>query len=470
MTKFCLSGPRALSLLLIGASLLGLSACNPTGNGTGPVRLEVNSPNGVTNSATGRVFECLPAGLSASLFFDNGSAADFTQRVTWTSSAPAILQVSNGDVPLPVAADGFYPKGSLIVRGASSTPVTITAAFSGFTDSIDISIGTPTSFTLQVKNPQTTIPGPLAADPAFPDDASKRYIRIAPNSIVDLDLQAVIDGRSVLVDSVTAWTFATPDTTVATIDKASGVVVGAVTVQPAGGKSQVAKPSLPFCTIALPQATINVAPLTGLSLSRQFADTDPLLIGNTESFTVKGDFGAGPEQDLSVQAVFTSSTPAVAAFNGLPGVTNSLSALTAGNVSVSAKFTSAGTDITTPTPLSITVQEGTLTGITMTPTTLSIFANASTINPLDVFGTFTGSFGSLVQRINRRTLFTSDNTAVAQVSNAAQTGGQVVSGGPLANVTTTTPTATITASVTNPANTATPFTATTVVTAADPTP
>lgn len=453
MTKFRLSGLRALSLLLVGASLLGLSACNPTGNGTGPIRLAVNAPNGAADADTGKAYVCLRSGLTATLFFDSGSAADFTSRVTWTSSNPAVVRVSNvNDEPLPSPSTGFFLPG--VLTPVSPGTAVVTASFSGFSDSITITVGTPSSYTILAKNPQTNIPAPLLTPGA---------IRMAPNSIIDLDVLAVLDGLPVTVDAAAAWSFVTPNTNVAAIDAGSGVIIATATAAPTGGTPLTARVSFPACagtaSATTIDTTVTVAPLTAVTITPQFG-SDPLVVGNTEGFTVLGDFGSGPEQDLSVQAVFTSSTPAVAAFNGLPGITNVLSALTAGTVTVSATFTSAGTAVTSP-PLTVTTQTDTLTGISIAPTTLNILAGASTITPLTVTGTYASL---LTQVINRRTLFSSDNTAVAVVSNNTQTSGQVASGG------STTGTATITASVANPADSTAPFTATTTVTAANPAP
>lgn len=456
MTKFRLSGARALSLLLIGASLLGLAGCNPVGNGAGPVRLTVNGPNGALDADTGNAYVCLRGGLTASLFFTNGDAADFTQRVTWTSSDDNVVRVSNDRTEPNPAVDGsFFQRGVLTPVGEGTAR--ITAAFGGFTDSIDITVSSPTDFRLKSKNPQTNIPADLVGN----------AVRIAPRSIIDLDIQAVLDGRIVAVDGAANWSFVTPDTAVATIDGNSGVVVG-VAAPAVAGTPLIARVAFRTCDLTF-DAAVTVAPLTALSISRQFG-SDPLITGNTESFTVLGDFGDGPEQDLSIQAVFTSSALTTAAFNSLPGVTNVLSALQAGTTDVSATFNTGTIEtpmvFTTPT-LTVTTQADTLTAIALAPAELAIIAGASTVTPLVLTGTYASG---LTQIINRRALFESDNTRVAQVSNATQTVGQVVSGGPLDNVLTDTPVANITATVANLVTPSLPFVATTVVTASDPAP
>ena len=455
MIKFRLSGVRALLSLLFCASLLGLAGCDPIGSGAGPVRLVVNSPDGTTDAASGRVFQCLRTGVSATLIFDNGGAADFTQRVRWTSSNPEVLRVSNGDEPLPSPAVGFYQRG--VVTPVAPGTSTVTATFSGFSDSIVITVGTPSGFFVQAKNPQTNI----ATD--IPGGAA----RLAPTSVIDLDVQAILDGATVNVDAAAAWSFVTPNTAVATIDPASGVIVGV-----APGDPLIARVSFASCSNTVDTA-ITVAPISSISLVAPAAlATDPLIVGNTQPFTVLANFtDGGTPQDISLQAVYTSSNTAVAAFNLVPGITNLLSALTAGGpVTLSAKFTSGttpttpGTEFATTEVVQVSTVVDTLTGISMAPAEVTFPAGSNLITPLVVTGTY---LSGRTQDVTRRTLFTSDNTAIVNVSNNTQTAGQVVSGGP------TVGTATITGSVANPVDTAgtAPFTATaSFTTTATPTP
>jgi len=455
MIKFRLSGVRALLSLLFCASLLGLSGCDPIGSGAGPVSLVVNSPDGSVDAATGRVFQCLRTGVTATLIFDDGGAADFTQRVRWTSSNPAVLRVSNGDEPLPSPAVGFYQPG--VVTPVAPGTSTVTATFSGFSDSIVITVGTPSGFFLQAKNPQTNI----ATD--IPGGA----MRIAPTSAIDLDVQAILDGATVNVDAAAAWSFVTPNTAVATIDPASGVIVGV-----APGGPLTARVSFASCDVTA-DTTISVAPISSISLVPPAAlVSDPLIVGNTQPYTVLAEFNdGGPPQDLSIQALFISSNTAVAAFNLVPGITNLLSGLTAGGpINLSATFTSgatattAGTVFTTPM-VSVSTAVDVLTGISMAPATVTFPAGSNLITPLTVTGIYASG---RTQEVTRRTLFTSDNTAIVNVSNNTQTAGQVVSGGPDVG------TATITGAVADPADTAgtTPFTATAAftTTASTPTP
>lgn len=454
--KFRLSAVRALLPLLFVASLLGLSGCDPIGNGAGPVRLVVNSPDGTVDAASGRVFQCLRTGVSATLIFDDGGAADFTQRVRWTSSNPEVLRVSNGDEPLPSPAVGVYPPGVLTPVAPGTT--TITANFSGFSDSIVITVGTPSRIFVQAKNPQTNI----AAD--IPDGMA----RIAPTSVINLDVQAILDGATVNVDAAAVWSFVTPNTAVAAINPTSGLIVGV-----APGEPLIARASFASCEFTA-ETTISVSQISSISLVAPAAlATDPLIVGNSLPFTVLANFvDGGPPQDISIQAVYLSSNLGIAAFNPLPGITNLLIGLTPGGpISLSATFTSGGTAttpgtvFTTTEPIQVSTVVDTLTGISMAPTAVTLPAGSNLITPLVVTGTYASG---RTQEVTRRTLFTSDNAAIANVSNNTQTAGQVVSGGPIVG------TATITATVTNlidPPGTA-PFTATAAftTTASTPTP
>ena len=153
MTKFHLSGLRALSLLLAGASLLGISGCNPTGKGAGPIRMVINAPNGAANADTGKAFVCLRSGITATLFFDNGAALDATARkVNWTSSDESVLKVTNYDTdPLPGVINpvkgttDYYPPGVLLPLKEGTAR--ISASFSTLSDYIDITVRPKPTFT-----------------------------------------------------------------------------------------------------------------------------------------------------------------------------------------------------------------------------------------------------------------------------------------------------------------------------------
>lgn len=428
---------RAIPSVAIGATLFGLTACNPVGEGIGPTRLVVNGPGAVLDAATGRVYECLRAPITATLFFSDGSAADFTNRVRWSSSNTAALRVSNGDEPLPAPTVGNFAPGT--VTPVAPGNATVTASFSSFSDTINLTVATPTSLTIQQTNPQTLIPQSLV----------NNTLRIGPTTVADLSVLAVVDGIPSTVDVAATWAFDVPNTAVATIDPTSGLIAA---VAPG---TLTARARFAPCTMSA-AATVTVAPITAITLRPEFNSGAPdftpvpLVVGNNERITAMADFGNGPEQDISTQTVFTSSAPTVAGINVIPGLTNVLSALTAGGpVTISATFTSAGTAIAAP-PIQVSTVAGTLQSIALTPATATSIAGSSLITEFRAIGTYTGG---ITQEVTRQVSFTSSNPVAGIVSGALQTAGQVTPGSLTPGTTTITGTAT--SSGVTPAPTAT---------------
>ena len=386
---------------------LAVAACSPVGKGVGPVRLGVNAPDGTADAVTGRAFQCFRSALTAVLFFSDGSVGDFTSRVRWTSSNPAVVRVSNGDEPQAAPATGFFPRG--VLTPVASGTVTITADYLGLTHSIDISVGTPTAITIHTVSSQSGLQS-IPTNNAF---------TIAPATSQTLVATAMLDGIETNVTANTAWSFVTPDATIATIDAATGFVTAV-----AAGGPLVARASFPTCSLTA-STNVTVANIRSISIQPEFGAAN-LFVGNSERVNVLADFGNGPEQDISLVTALTSSNVAVAQFNGVAGLSNLLSAITAGGpVTISATYTQGTTVVSAPA-LSVTTVADTLQSIAVAPVTASVVAGSDQVALFHAIGTYVSG---ATQDVSRQAAWTSSDTTVARVTSSIANPGQAVSAG-----------------------------------------
>lgn len=398
---------RLLPQTVFALLAFAVAACNPVGKGIGPVRLAVNGPGGTVDAATGRAFQCFRSPLTAVLFFSDGSVGDFTSRVHWTSSNPAVVRVSNGDEPQPAPATGFFPQG--VLTPVASGTVTITADYLGLTDTIDISVGTPTAITIHTVSSQSGLQS-IPANNAF---------TIAPATTQALVATAMLDGVETNVTTNTAWSFVTPDITIATIDATSGLVTGV-----AAGGPLVAQASFQTCSLTA-NTNVTVANIQSISIQPEFGAAN-LFVGNSERVNVLADFGNGPEQDISLITALTSSDTTIAPFNSLAGLSNLLNAVTAGGpVTIAATYTQGTTVISAPA-ISLTTAADVLQSIAVTPATASVVAGSDAVVAFQAIGTYASG---ATQDVSRQAAWASSDTTIARVTSSIANPGLAVSAG-----------------------------------------
>ncbi|MGH8442649.1 MAG: PKD domain-containing protein, partial [Nevskiaceae bacterium] len=122
-----------------------------------------------------KLFQCLRDELIARATFTDGTLVNFSNRVTWSSSDPAIVEVSNGDVPAVLAVnnpagDGSfwvhdrltYGSGTVIPHGTPGQSAIITVKFASLSASLTVDIRKPTLRILAVPEPD-----PDASAPPF---------------------------------------------------------------------------------------------------------------------------------------------------------------------------------------------------------------------------------------------------------------------------------------------------------------
>lgn len=431
---------RAVTAAAAAGLILLQAACSPTGNGIGPVRLVVNGPTGLVDAPSARIFECIRNPITATLYFSDGSAGNFTNRVVWSSSNPAVVRVSNGDEPAPAPSTGFFANG--VLTPVAPGTATVTATYLGLTDSIQVSVGTPANLKVHVVNPQN---GQRIDPPG-------NSFRIGVSTLQDLSVTASLDGVETNLDGAASWAFDAPNTAIATIDAGSGVVTGV-----AAGGPLVARASFAPCALSA-STSVSVAPVQALSIVPEFG-TANLIVPNSEAFTVLADFGDGPEQDVSLQSTLSSSLAAAGTFSTGIGTTNLLFALTAGgpfNVTATIK---QGDATITSAPVAVTTVTDTLQSIAVTPASASIVAGSNQVAQFTVTGSY---LSGATQPVTRLASWATTDATIGQVLTGTQLAGQAVSTG-------TTP-GTVTLTATVPSATVTPTATATLTTTAAPAP
>jgi hypothetical protein len=108
---------RGATLVASLLTALLLSACGSSGGvgeGNTLAFLTITDGFGVKPTGSVEVFQCLPSQLFLVGTYDDGSrdtSIGFRDSVSWSSSDPSVVQVSNGEIVI----DGFtHAKGSLI--------------------------------------------------------------------------------------------------------------------------------------------------------------------------------------------------------------------------------------------------------------------------------------------------------------------------------------------------------------------
>lgn len=404
-----------------------LSGCGGLGNGTLPVRAVIQPLGGAEGASTAKAYTCLNTGLTYILDFSDGSRGDFTSRATYTSSNPAVAQVSNLDVPVPGQANVFYSRGTIIAVAAGTA--TITVRYLTFTNTIDVTVS-------EIQNLQVT---PATAN-------------LAANSRLDLSVTADLDGVQTAVDPAVTWAFVTPNTAVATIDSLSGTISGVAT-----GSGLTARASFPGCPLTADSA-VTVANLQSLAVARELTADDQLVVGSTDRLVATGTLDNGATQDLSTQSSYTSSDATAISLltSGLPNLALALKASTPVQITGSFNTAAVGaTPVLVSAPaISITPIADSLNTIAASPTTVDVIAGRTA--QFSVVGTYASG---RTQDITRHVAWTSSDTTLATIQTSGATLVNSLAGLATTSTLAAGRSVTITATVNNGAGAATTSTA-----------
>jgi uncharacterized protein YjdB len=335
----------------------------------------------VTNAVLTQI-SVSPAGLTlavgarrqftAQAIFSDGTSRDVTAAATWTSDQPAVAGVS------VVAAT----RGLVTAVGAGTA--NIQAAFGGLTGSVLLTVSPAMLVSIQVTPFNTTLP----IGTAMPYQATG----------------LLSDGTSTDLTALASWQSSDP--TVAAVSNAAATR-GLVTAL-AGGSVQISATSGGITGSTT--LTVNTARVTTI----QVTPFNPRLpIGFSQQLTATALLNDGTTRDITTVATWTSASPAMATVSGAPGSQGLVTAQAAGTATISAQF-SGVTGSTT-----VTVSTASLTSMVIAPANPSAAAGAT------VAFTATGTFSDAsTLDVTAFVTWTSSDTTVADVSNAAGSRGQ----------------------------------------------
>ncbi len=346
---------RAIGAAVITARVAGLEASTPVTVTAAPlVRLEV-TPTAVS------VARGTSTSLVATGVFGNGSTADLSAQVRWSSSDEAVAVVS---------AQG---RVSGLVRGQAQ----VSAEFGGLVTVVPVEVTAASLDGLEV----TPVQASLARGTSVQLGATGRF---SDGTTQDLTAQAI-------------W--ASSDATAVSVSNAAGTQ-GLVRAQAEGQAIVTAR--LQGLTA---QATISVtaATLEGLQLEPV---APSMQVGGALQLVLTGRFSDGTRQDLTDQASFVSSAPPVVSVSTLGLSRGQLTAHAEGVATITASF--AGASATT----TVLVSASPLRTLAISPAALDL--PLGVVSALTLTGTFAD--GSTRDLTGEATWSTQD-VGVATVSN-----------------------------------------------------
>jgi trimeric autotransporter adhesin len=272
----------------------------------------------------------------ATATYSDGSSADLSSGVTWSSSSTSVATVDNNGLVATVAA------GS----------TTVTATFGSFTDTATLTV-VPAHLTS------------IAVTPSVQTIAAGTSLQFSAIGSFD-------DGSTQLLTSV-SWT--TSSSSIATVDSngfANGVGGGSASITATSGSVS-----------GTASLTVSVATLVSIAVT---PNTPSMAVGTTKQFTATGTFSDSSQQDITSAVLWTSSTPAVATVSA-QGLATSLAT---GTTTVKATFGGVSGSTT------LTVSTAHLVSITINPANPRIAKGTS----LKLTATGTFSDGSVATNLS----------------------------------------------------------------------
>ncbi len=298
--------------------------------------------------------------------YSDNTSKDVTALATWTSSAPAVVGVS----------DGFGSKG--LATAIAPGMATISCNYMGLHGDAAVTVTKATVSSIQV----------TPAQPSVPKGTPLAFQAVALFS----------DNTSQNVTAQATWT--SSDNNVAVVSNANGSKGVAQTL--AAGTTTIAATWMGVTGSTL--LTVTPATLTAIQVT---PPSPTLPVGFATQLTATGLYSDNTTQDLTQLATWVSSAPNIAAVSDQFGTKGRLSPLAAGTATISATYMGVtGTD-------KVTVSNAVLLSIAVTPAMATIGVGGQ-----QAF-TATGSFsdGSMMN-ITTFVTWLSSNPAVADVFNA----------------------------------------------------
>src|SRR5260221_6604642 len=301
--------------------------------------------------------------LAATGVFSDYTVQDLTAQVTWSSSPASVASVS--------------PSG--LVSAASTGTAIVSAALSGISGSTALIVTTATLTGIEVSPVSAT----LAAGTSTPLSVAGLFS--------DLTVQDMTASAS--------WTSSAPAIAIVDGPNAVGVAAGsAILTASVGGFT------------ASTSVSVTAAALAALSIS---GASGTLQKGLNRQLSASGTFSDGSTQDLTAQIVWSSSDGAVVTVSNAPGSEGMVHAQGAGTATVFANLLGISASA------AMTVDAVSVTSVTISPANPMLPVGFSS----HLYATAQYSDGS-THDVTAQAVWSSSNTAVATVSNAAGSQGQ----------------------------------------------
>jgi trimeric autotransporter adhesin len=301
--------------------------------------------------------------------YSDGSTQDITASVTWASSNAGVASISNA------------PATKGIATGNAPGTVTISATLGAVVGTAILNVTDAQLVSLNVTPTNATRPVGLT----FQFEVFGTY---SDNSIVNLTSSAT-------------WNSTNPGvTTINSIGLATAVAPGSTTITATYGG------------VTSNQATFNVtnAALQSISVT---PGAPVIARGTSQQFAAIGNYSDGTTQTLTTVATWQTGNAAVATINATGLATSPNNGLTGSTLITATSGSISGTAI-----LYVTAAE--LSGLSITPTNATIVRGET--RPFVAVGQFSDG---TTQELTSQAAWQSGNPAVAGVSNAPGTRGQV---------------------------------------------
>ena len=366
-----------LAFMMLILSVFFITGCGSNGE-TGhwsPARtltsIQVTPPTRSIANLTTQQF------MATGTYSDN-TTVDLTSSVTWNSSNTGIATISN--------AAGSKGLATGVTAGG---PITITATDSstGLTGTTALTITSAALVSIEV----------TPANPSIARGTNQQFI--ATGIYADFTTQN-------LTSSVT-WN--SSSTGIATISNVAGLN-GLATSSTAGVTTITATFGLISGNTTL---TVTAATLVSIVVTPA---NPSIASGTTQQFIATGIFTAGPAQNLTTSVTWNSSSTSIATISNAVGFNGLATSSSVGVTTISATLGAVSGNTT------LTVTAATLVSIAVTPVNPSIARGLN--QQFMATGTFTsGPTQDLTSSVN----WTSSNTGIATISNAAGSHGLATS-------------------------------------------
>lgn len=352
----------------IGAGTTTITATS--GNISGTATLTVTSASATSLAIAGPASIALFVSqqFTVTATFSDGSTQDVTNVATWSSSSSSVATITV----------------SGLVTGKSLGSTNISAAFESVNTSVPLTVDASNLNSIEIQDGT----GSTAQGTKVTIVAIGHFNNGSTNNLSGIVTWQSSDGTIASFGSVNQLSAIKPGTV--TITATLGSISGSA-------QFTVTNATISFITVTPVNQTIP--------------------IGFHETYTAVGTFSDSSTHDISNSVIWSSDTPAVAAFGTAGSSTGVASGVNQGTANISASFSYAGASQTGKTGL--TVSSATLNKITLT-STAALIAPAATAQ-VNAKGTWTDGSS---QNVNVYATWSSSDTTVATVGTSGIVTGQ----------------------------------------------